>query len=154
MGDVRGIRLDLGCGEKKHPLSWGVDRRGGEGVDCVHDLTVCPWPLETDCAHTVFAIHLWQEIPREAIFPFMSELWRVSKAGAEVFLAGYYGLGWRFQSDPRCVNPMTEITLGYWDPRSEWYGCVKPEARFEVKYFQRVPMGTDADYNAVLQVVK
>lgn len=151
---AKGIRLDLGCGSKKHPLCVGVDREAGDGVDIVHDLTVTPWPLPDNCAHSVFLIHVWQELPRSAILAVMDELWRVCAPGAEVFVAGYYGLGWRFVADPRAVNPCTETTFAYFDPSSDFYQAFRPTATFAFKHFLRVPMGADSDYNVVLQCIK
>lgn len=151
---AKGIRLDIGCGKHKHELAFGVDKVAYEGVDLVHDLTTFPWPLPDDIAHSVFMIHVWQEIPRAFIIPFMEELYRVSKNGAEIFLAGYYGMDFRFLADPRCVNPMMEHTLAYWDPRGDYYQCFEPKARFELKHWSRVAAGRGSDYNAVLKVIK
>ena len=152
---AKGIRLDLGCGTQKHPLAFGVDKVVREGVDLVHDLTVMPWPLPDACAHTVFAIHLLQEIPRASMLAFMDELWRVCQPGAEVFLAGYYGTGWRAVADPRFLwNAVTETTFSYFDPASDWYAVLTPTARFSFKHFLRVPMGADSDFNAVLSCIK
>lgn len=151
---AKGIRLDLGCGTKKHPLSFGVDKVAHDGVDLVHDLTVTPWPLPDACAHSVFLIHVWQEIPRAAVLPFMEELHRVCQPGAEIFVAGYYGLGWRFVADPRAVNPATDTTFCYFDPKSDFYQAFTPKAQFTVAHFLRVPMGADSDYNLVLRAVK
>ena len=151
---AKGLRLDLGCGRHTHDLAYGVDRIDAPGVDCVHDLTVAPWPLEDGCAHTVYAIGLWQELPRASIRTFMDELWRVCRHDTEVFLAGYYGHDWRFLSNPFCVNPMVETTLMHWDPRTEWYKVFEPKATFHLRMFERVPASRGADYNAVLKAVK
>ena len=151
---ARGIRLDLGCGRFKHELAIGIDREAHEGVDLVHDLTVAPWPLPDGAAHTVYAISLWQELPRASIRTFMDELHRVCRHGTEVFLAGYYGHDWRWMGNPNCVNPMVETTLMHWDPRSEWHKVFEPKATFHLKMFARVPASRGADYNAVLACVK
>lgn len=151
---ARGIRLDLGCGRFKHELAVGIDKVPADGVDLVYDLTNLDWPVPTGSAHTVYAISLWQELPREYIRNFMDELWRVCRHGTEIFLAGYYGHDWRYLGNPLCVNPMVETTLMHWDPRTEWYQVFQPASTFHLKMFERVPAARGADYNAVLSCVK
>ena len=154
LATAAGLRLDLGCGRHKHDLAIGVDKDPHPGVDLIHDLTVAPWPLEDGCAHTVYAIGLWQELPRASIRTFMDELWRVCRHDTEIFLAGYYGHDWRFLGNPFCVNPMVETTLMHWDPRTEWYKAFEPASTFHLRMFERVPASRGADFNAVLKAVK
>lgn len=151
---ARGIRLDLGCGRHKHDLTFGVDKVAHEGVDLVHDLTVTPWPLPDDIAHTVFLIHVWQQIPRDRIFAFMDELWRVTRANAEIFVVTPFGVDWKYLADPAAVNPMGEHTLAAWDSRGDWYQVHQPKATFHLKHWARVAVGRSIEINAVLTPVK
>lgn len=67
--EARGIRLDIGCGANKVGPDWvGMDMQEMPGVDIVHDLTVFPWPIESESVLVAFASHLVEHIP-----PFASD---------------------------------------------------------------------------------
>jgi len=58
----QGIKLDLGCGERKPRGFVGMDIRPLEGVDIVHNLEKYPWPLPDECASLVTASHVLEHI--------------------------------------------------------------------------------------------
>jgi len=86
-----GIKLDLGCGDRKHGPDWVRDgrspaRRGRHR----HDLEVVPWPLPDNCGpHGRDEPHLRA---RQAVVHSgtMAELHR-SATGAQIFISGPYG---------------------------------------------------------------
>lgn len=65
---VAGRRVvELGCGARKIPGSYGVDIAPGAAVDLVHDLDVAPWPLADaafDAASLNHVIEHLADIPR------------------------------------------------------------------------------------------
>lgn len=57
-----GIKLDIGCGDKKQKGFVGMDIRKEDGVDIVHDLELFPWPLPDECASLAFSSHVLEHI--------------------------------------------------------------------------------------------
>lgn len=149
-----GIKLDLGCGGYKQGPDWvGVDSRPLSGVDLVHDLESFPWPLPNECVHTVALSHLFEHIKPWLTLPFMAEIHRVCLPDAQVFISGPYGVGFHFVQDPTHCNPVNEATFTYWDSHNALWNIYQPPV-FHVLAFERVPVGNDVDFSAVLQVCK
>lgn len=122
-----GVGLDLGCGLRKQPQFLGVDARPLPGVDLVHDLEVFPWPLPDSCAHSVCLYHMFEHLKPWVVMPFMAELHRVCKHGAQVFISGPYALDFRYVQDPTHVRPVNEATFCYFDSRSDLlWGVYQP----------------------------
>lgn len=116
--DQYGVRLDIGCGERKQKGFIGIDIRAVKGVDIVHDLTKFPWPIPDDTiAHSISA-HLIEHISRENLvfMRFMDELWRITKVGGRTAHTMPYGGSPGYWQDPTHVNGCTEITWAYFDP--------------------------------------
>lgn len=63
MGQLAGIRLDIGCGRNKQEGWFGIDFQSLPGVDLVWDLTRFPWPLPDQCAIIAQASHVVEHIP-------------------------------------------------------------------------------------------
>lgn len=148
------VRLDLGCGgNKTDPGFIGMDKRALPGVDIVHDLERFPWPLPDDCATAIVISHFWEHLKPWLTLDFMAEVHRVARDGANVFLAGPYGVGFRYVQDPTHCNPVNDATFLYWDNRHMLHQVYTPPV-LHVQSFERVPAGGDTDFNAVLQVCK
>jgi SAM-dependent methyltransferase len=116
-----GIRLDIGCGEGKHPGFVGMDNRPLPGVDIVHDVESFPWPLPDECVLTAVASHLVEHIePHGGVFMrFMDEVWRVMKPDGEFAIVTPYAGSVGFYQDPTHCNPCNENTFRYFDPEDE-----------------------------------
>lgn len=131
-----GIRLDIGCGAGKHGETWvGIDFQALPGVDIVHDLTVFPWPLESDSVLTAVASHVVEHIPPANLgfVKFMDEVWRVMKMGGEFAIVTPHGYSPGYLQDPTHCNPCNENTWLYFakdHPYRSFYNC-KPWA---IKY--------------------
>jgi SAM-dependent methyltransferase len=85
--------------------------------DIVHDLDVCPWPLEADAFDEVHAYELVEHLGRQgdfrAFFEFFGEAWRVLKPGG--FFAGTCP-SWRSMwawGDPGHTRVITSGTLAF-----------------------------------------
>lgn len=148
------VRLDLGCGASKQDGCFGIDTRDLPGVDLVHNLETFPWPLPTGCARAVILSHFWEHVKPWLTLDFMQELHRVCQDGASVFLAGPYGVEFRYQQDPTHCNPSNEATFLYWDCNHPLWHVYKPPV-FHVEHFELIPVGgMGRDFNAVLRVCK
>jgi uracil-DNA glycosylase family 4 len=72
------VRIDIGCGDCKPAGYIGVDKRGGEGVDLVHDLDG-GLPFSDDYADEVRANHVLEHLADKS--KVMAEIHRVLKPG-------------------------------------------------------------------------
>lgn len=144
-----GLRLDIGCGHRKHKGFVGMDKVPHKDVDLVHDFETFPWPLPDNCVHTVVMAHVWEHIKPWHTVDFMNELHRVCQHQAELFLSCPYGLSYGFLQDPTHCNPSVEGTFYYFDPRQELYQVYTPKPWYVMR-FDRVPSGIYTDINAVL----
>lgn len=149
-----GVALDLGCGHRKQPHFIGIDARPLPGVDLVHDLQQTPWPLPDSCAHSVVMYHLFEHLLPWKVFPFMAELHRVCRHGAQVFISGPYALDTRFVQDPTHVRPVNEGTFAYFDPLHIVLYEVYEPPPFHFKVFTRIPVEGGVDFNAVIECCK
>jgi SAM-dependent methyltransferase len=148
------IRLDLGCGPNKHaPDFIGIDTRALPGVDIVHDLEEFPWPLPDDIARVVFMSHFWEHISPKKTLPFMAELHRVCRHGAQVLISGPYGVEFRYVQDPTHCNPSNDATFLYWDNRHALWEVYEPPV-FHLDAFDEIPVGNFRDFNAFLTCCK
>lgn len=134
MGRV--MRLDIACGNRKDEGWIGIDIQHLPGVDIVHDLNIHPWPIPTDSIDEAKAWHIVEHIPPVSLtekgtrFPFiefMDECWRVLKAGARIEIETPYGSSVGFCYDPTHCNPVTEVTLEYFDPDYSRYMYYQPK---------------------------
>ena len=132
---MKPVVVDLGCGPHKTAGAWGFDRLAQPGVNVVCDLER-PLPIRTGSVGAVHLRHIIEHV-RELI-PFMEEVYRVCRAGAEVqVVAPYYTSRGAFR-DPTHVRFITEDTFQYFEPPTD-YG-VKTHFRIErIEYDYRKP---------------
>lgn len=135
MKQVAPIVIDLGCGPNKIDGALGFDRLAQPGVDVVCDFER-PLPIRTNSVDGMHMSHIIEHV-RELI-PFMEEVYRVCKAGAEVrVVAPYYTSRGAFR-DPTHVRFIAEDTFQYFEPPTD-YG-VKTHFRIErIEYDYRKP---------------
>lgn len=146
------VKLDIGCGENKHPGMIGVDFRAVQGVDIVQDLTKFPWNnIPSNIADVIFSSHLLEHINPDSPDPrlaglvdlllkknvvtekevaafvgeykflggfvrFMDEVWRITKVGGQFNSVFPYAGSPGYWQDPTHVNPITHVTMAYFDP--------------------------------------
>ena len=104
------IRLDVGCGARKEPETFGVDRRGISGVDVVCDFERT-LPFRDSSVHCVFCIHTVEHMAN--LIHFMEELYRVCAPGAKVYFKTPYYASRKAFIDPTHVRFMTEESFEY-----------------------------------------
>lgn len=114
----KGIYLDIGCGENKQSGFVGIDYRGLDSVDIVHNLEEFPWPLPNECTSLAVASHVVEHInPAGGKFiEFMNEVWRILKPEGEFAIGTPYAGSPGYWQDPTHCNPCSEVTFDYFDP--------------------------------------
>lgn len=114
----QGIKLDIGCADRKQPGWVGIDSTKFPGVDIAHDIETYPWPLPDNCASLALASHVVGHINpvKLGFIRWMDEVWRVLKPLGQFVIATPYGMGQAFCQDPANINPCTEATWYYFDP--------------------------------------
>ena len=115
------IKLDVGCGEKKHAGFVGMDRRKLADVDIVHDLEVVPYPLPDGCCVEIVASHVYEHLKPWLSLVVMDEWWRLLMPDGVLVVTVPYGVSARFVQDPTHCNPANEHTWEYFDPRFGLY---------------------------------
>ena len=120
----RAVRFDLGCGRNKQHGFIGVDMVALEGVDIVCDLESYPWPFPDECASTVMASHLLEQIDpkRHGMLRFMDEVWRITRPDGRFLAVTWYPGTRPFYADPCFINPINEVTWCYFDPLDDRTG--------------------------------
>ena len=107
------LRLDLACGQNKHPDFVGVDIVPLEGVDQVVDLRILPWPWASDSVGEVHCSHYIEHIPD--LIGFMNELGRVLVPGGKATLIAPYYSSMRAWQDPTHVRAISEASFQYYN---------------------------------------
>ena len=132
---MKPIVIDLGCGTNKIDGALGFDKRAQPGVHVVCDLER-QLPIRTSSVDVVHLSHVVEHI-RELV-PFMEEVYRVCKAGAEVrVVAPYYTSRGAFR-DPTHVRFITEDTFQYFEPLTD-YGIATHFRIEQIDYDYRKP---------------
>lgn len=147
------VSLDIGCGGNKQQGFIGLDKRNLPGVDIVCDLETFPWPLPDSCASTILLSHFLEHVKPWVFLDLMAEIHRVSKDGAQIMVAGPYGVEFRFIQDPTHCRPINEATFCYFDNRHPLWEVYNPPV-IHLEQFDLIPAGASRDFNALLRVCK
>lgn len=136
------VVIDLGCGGNKRPSAFGFDCRMESGVNVICNIEE-PLPLRSNCVDVVHLSHVMEHIRN--LLPFMEEVFRVCKPGAEVHVTvPYYTSRGAFR-DPTHVRYLTEDTFQYFEAPTD-YG-VRTNFRIEsVRYDTRKPFRFFPEY--------
>lgn len=110
------VRLDIACGQRKEEGWVGIDIADIEGVDIVHDLTEFPWPIEDNSVDEAKAIHYLEHV--RDLIPFMNEVHRILKPGAQLLIVSPYWSSSRHAQDPTHCQPIVEQKFLYFN--QEW----------------------------------
>lgn len=112
------MRIDLGCGEAKHPGCKGIDKRGLPDVDLVHDFD-SPLPLSDDSvdfAMLADSVQFTSDLPR-----LMEELYRVCRHGAVICISAPYAHASSHLANPSYRVLLSEQSPRYWTPHPACY---------------------------------
>ena len=108
---MSGLRLNLGCGEKRLPGFVNVDKFGNPDVK--HDLETFPWPWEDSSVSEVYLVHVLEHIGRDApvYLRFMQELYRICQPDARIRISVPHFRHDFFWDDPTHVRAVTPLGL-------------------------------------------
>ncbi len=115
------VAIDIGCGERKHPGSLGVDIAPLRSVNVVADFRQ-GLPFRDSTVDGVYASHILEHF--DDITDLMDEIWRVCRPGGRVYItvphASSTYMTWR---DPTHRRGVLLSTLSYFD-KSSFEGAV------------------------------
>lgn len=107
------VKLDLACGDNKKEGFTGVDLYKTDSVDVQHDLSVFPWPFESDSVDEVWCSHYIEHC--RDLCGFWSELHRILKPGGKATIIAPYAKNNRAWQDPTHVRGIVEESFWYLD---------------------------------------
>ncbi len=123
-----GIKLNLGCGDKKINGFTGVDHIKTAATDVVHDLNITPYPFTADSVDEIIADNVLEHL--DDIIAVMEEWYRLCRPGAIIKISlPYYKSSGAF-SDPTHKHFFTENSFQYFTPEHEYHFYTS--ARFKV----------------------
>jgi SAM-dependent methyltransferase len=85
---LKGLRLNLACGEDRKPGFLGVDQIQSEGVDIVWDLNKYPLPFDDNSVDEIICNHFIEHA--DDLVKFMEELYRIMKPGSSGIITAPY----------------------------------------------------------------
>lgn len=155
------IRLDFGCGNNKREGFLGVDAIAFPAVDVRLDLTVTPWPWDSDSVTEAHASHFVEHLTGAQRVVFFNELYRVLKVGAQVTIICpnwsheraygdpthqwppistwtffYLRKEWRDPNAPHCgyTCDFDHVVTGAHDPNDQWVAFRNMETKMNLMY--------------------
>lgn len=115
--------LDVGCGKKKiEPSAVGIDKIPGEAVDIVWDLDRTPWPVTESSFDVIYVSHIIEHVAN--VMDFMSEVYRVAKADADIFVVTPHFSSHNSYVDPTHCRHLSIASFEYFSGRefATFYG--------------------------------
>ena len=107
------VFIDIGCGERKHSGSLGIDIAALDAVDVLADVTH-GLPFRDNSVSGVYATHVLEHF--DNLVAVMCEIWRVCKPGSRVYItvphASSSFMTWR---DPTHKRGLNLSTFSYFD---------------------------------------
>ncbi|MGH9327193.1 MAG: methyltransferase domain-containing protein [Terriglobia bacterium] len=109
--------LDFGCGKRKQePAAIGVDRQPGSAASVLAELSRFPWPFADNCAERIYLCHFLEH--QTDILRVMSEVHRIARPGAEVFIVTPHYSSPDSYSDPTHTHHLGYHTFDYFSRES------------------------------------
>jgi hypothetical protein len=104
----RGMRLNLGCGNRKIAGWMNVDKVAATNPDQIVDLEALPWPWPDDSIDEVLLSHVLEHLGAETdvYLGIIKELYRVCRDGAKITIVVPHPRHDYFLSDPTHVRPI------------------------------------------------
>ncbi|AAZ58445.1 hypothetical protein PMN2A_0954 [Prochlorococcus marinus str. NATL2A] len=114
---MNGLKLNLGCGEKRFPGYINVDKYGSP--DIKHDLESFPWPWETNSVSEIVLIHVLEHLGKdvEIYFGIFKEMYRICNHGAKIKIIVPHFRHEFFYDDPTHVRVVTPLGLQLFSQR-------------------------------------
>lgn len=119
---MTGLKLNLGCGEKRFPGYVNVDKFGTP--DLKHDLEKFPWPWPDNSVSEILLIHVLEHLGQQTFFflGIIKEIYRVCQPDAQVHITVPHPRHDNFYNDPTHVRVITPELLGLFSQSAnrEW----------------------------------
>ncbi|MQY51573.1 tetratricopeptide repeat protein [Rhodocyclus tenuis] len=143
-----GLKLNLGCGNRKLEGFVNVDRVAVCAPDQVVDLEKTPWPWANDSVEYIRLIHVLEHLGQttETFLGIIKEMWRVCRDGARIDIVVPHPRSDEYLGDPTHVRPVTLSMLDLFNLRlnREWAAMRAPNTPlgqilgvdFEVEFFE------------------
>ena len=108
---MHGLKLNLGCGEKRFPGYINVDKFGSP--DIKHDLESFPWPWGKNTVSEIQLIHVLEHLGKdvEIYFGIFKEMYRVCNHKAKIRIVVPHFRHHFFYDDPTHVRVVTPLGL-------------------------------------------
>jgi len=113
-------KLNLGCGNDYKPGWINVDK-GSCKRDVAWDIEVFPWPFEDSSVEIVLLKHMLEHISPTNFIPFLNELYRVCKSGAQIEIEAPHAGSNNYWTDPTHKMPLTVRTFDFFDSSKPLY---------------------------------
>jgi hypothetical protein len=122
---MSGLRLNLGCGQKRFDGYINVDRFGEP--DLRHDLESVPWPWSDDSVSEIIMEHVLEHLGRDATvyLDIWKEIYRVCQDGATIRIAVPHHRHEFFYNDPTHVRAVTAEGMNLFSQRLNRKGAAK-----------------------------
>jgi hypothetical protein len=119
---MSGLRLNLGCGNRRLDGFVNVDKYGEP--DLTHDLETFPWPWPDDSVVEIVLNHVLEHLGQapNVYIGIMKEMYRVSQDGATIRIVVPHFRHDFFHDDPTHVRAVTPLGLMLFSQRAnrEW----------------------------------
>ena len=104
--------LDVGCGTRKSdPDAIGIDVSSRSAADIIWDLDEFPWPLENNAFDRIHMSHIIEHV--RDVTRTMAEIFRVGRAGADVFVVTPHFSSHNSYTDPTHVRHLAARSFQY-----------------------------------------
>jgi SAM-dependent methyltransferase len=129
------VVLDLGCGRRKTPGAFGIDKVALATVDLVHDLQTLPYPLPDGCADEICLVHVLEHFTNP--LPILREAWRLARPGGRVRIRTPHYSGRYAWKDPTHRRAFSAESFHYFGENDySYYTDVRFHVReARLKYF-------------------
>ncbi len=121
---VPGLKLNLGCGNRKMEGFINVDCVEVCRPDMVVNLETTPWPWEDDSVDEIKLIHVLEHLGQQTdvFLSIIKEMYRVCRNGARIQIVVPHPRSDSFLGDPTHVRPVIAATLNLFNKRlnREW----------------------------------
>lgn len=112
------LRVDLGCGKRKHEGHVGIDRVALAGVDILTDFET-ELPIEDHCVDQIFSNFFFEHVKN--IIKLFQEVYRISKPGAIITFTVPFFQSYTQYKDPTHCSFIPPEMLRYFSDE-KWYG--------------------------------
>lgn len=87
---MKGICLDVGCGQAKQKGFVGMDIEKHPSIDIVHDIQKLPWPIPDSICNKILMSHVIEHVEPKYRFNVFDECWRIIRWDGQLLVSCPY----------------------------------------------------------------